>query len=128
MVSSVPHSVLPLPQLFIVPRVLVPLGENLVTNSGLPRAGPDSSISVVPVMRRLKAESTATSKTPWAFFLTSATVTPWQSTSMSTSPAGRGLAVGPLACSTQGVMYSWFMASRARSLPLSSRIPLADKP
>ena len=123
-----PQGVLPLPQLLSVPRVRVPSGENFVTNSAWPRAGPDSWISVAPVMRRLNGEFCTAWNRPAASLATSLMLTPWQSTSMSTCEAGRGFGLGPAACSTTGVMYSWFMASRARLELLSSREPLALRP
>ena len=48
--------VLPLPQLFSVPRVAVPAGEYFVDSRAWPRTGPEISTGVSGVMRRLKLE------------------------------------------------------------------------
>ncbi len=52
-VREVPQGVMPLPQLFQVPSVLVPVGSASVFIRSWPAAGPVSSISVIGVMRRL---------------------------------------------------------------------------
>ena len=44
-----PQGVLPVPQLFSVPRVVVPVGENLVIICALPRAGPEISMGLSEV-------------------------------------------------------------------------------
>ena len=42
-----------MPQLLLVPRVLLPSVENLVLTRALPLTGPPKAISVAEVMRRL---------------------------------------------------------------------------
>jgi hypothetical protein len=52
-VRYVPHGVYPFAQLFTVPRVRDPSGENRVTMLACCDSGPDITISVLVVMRRL---------------------------------------------------------------------------
>ena len=49
-----PHGVVPPAQLFRVPSTRVPVGSSTVVSSAWPAAGPRTSNSVVPVMRRLR--------------------------------------------------------------------------
>jgi hypothetical protein len=50
--STVPHGVIPPPQLLSVPSTVVPVGSAEVASSSLPAAGPVNSNAVVAVMRR----------------------------------------------------------------------------
>ena len=113
----------------------MPAGENLVTSAGLPRPGPLSSMRVAAVTRRLRGEACTTPQLPLAsnapllfWRMTSITETPCIATSRSTSPVGRApLArlVGPAACRNSGLMYSWFIASTPRALPLPMAVGTA---
>ena len=129
-----------MPQLLTVPRVELPVGENFVTMVGWLRPGPESSMRVSAVTRRLKLDAVLTAqlplaeKAPPACFQTSTTDTPCIATSRSTSFCGRtpsAVLVGPVACRNCGTMYSWFMARTPRLLPtpgVVGTLPLSLRP
>ncbi|MNJ68464.1 hypothetical protein D3C77_647160 [compost metagenome] len=97
-----------MPQLLLVPRVTVPSGEKRVCTWVLPRSGPDSSITLAVVKRRLSGSLSITCQRPPTLRMRS-TPTPWALISLRTSSAGRRPSpsrVGPLGCRAFWSMYS----------------------
>jgi hypothetical protein len=83
-VNAVPHGEVPPAQLLRVPRTRVPVGSSLVCSRSWPAAGPVISIGVVPVSRRLSAESRTTTHCPDSSRRTSTMLRPWAASSVST--------------------------------------------
>lgn len=82
-----PQGVSPPAQLLRVPATWVPVGSAEVLRRSAPAAGPTRVIGVVPVRRRLYAESRTGSQAPSPVCLISTMLTPWASSSTATISA-----------------------------------------
>ena len=103
-----PHGVTPWPQLFNVP-----IGAVAAWSIGWsPVTGPENTIGVAPVIRRLKIESTGVQE-PFSWRI-STTVTPWPASALATFSGV--IVVAPSGKSSAWSTYSWLTTSRPRRL------------
>ena len=118
----VPHGVSPLPQLFQVPSVRVPVGSASVLSRSEPAAGPVISISVSGVMRRLNGLSTTTDQ-PSSPSAISNTETPCASIPLRMSSSLAAFPSGRLPQMIPRFVYSLLTAKTTRPSELNKAMP-----
>ncbi len=109
--STVPQGVRPPEQLLNVPRTLVPVGSAEVLRKSEPAAGPVSTNSVVPVMRRLYRPICGVNRPDPFSPLTSTTDSPCAARPIATCSAVGFSASYPVK-RNGSVVYSWLTTRR----------------